>query len=266
MGVFFLAIGYLNFRFHNYLFKGTHQESFLSYYAIGYLSTYCILAAFAYLLFGIKESYKRNTALAEATKKRQQAELSLLKSQINPHFLFNTLNTIYLSALKKEEKVPEMILKLSDSFRYLIHEGQNDFVSLEQEIRHLKDYIDLQQERYKGKIKVDCVVDIDDPEQQIAPLLLMTFVENMFKYASMLKGKQHLLKIRILLRECRFMFYCENPFSENAKKDMDSNWRESGIGLATTRKRLTLLYPGKHELQLTAENQTYQVTLNMQLC
>jgi two-component system LytT family sensor kinase len=250
---------------HNWLFKGTHSASFLSYYAIGYISTYIILALFAYVLYSIKESYKKQVALEDAYRKKQQAELAGLKSQINPHFLFNTLNTIYSSALKKDDKTAEMILKLSDTFRYVLHEGQNEYVSLKKEITHLKDYISLQEERLLDKINIDFSVNIDNHEQDIAPLLLISFVENAFKYTSLLRDSQHLIKIKITLKDNAFSFYCENPYNEKAEKDIDTNWKKSGIGIANTKKRLEYLYPNNHQLHIIDDNRLFKVTLNIQL-
>lgn len=263
--ILYCAVGYLNLNVHNWLFKGTHEESFLSYYAISYISTYIILSLFAYVLYSIKESYKKQAALEDAYRKKQQAELSGLKSQINPHFLFNTLNTIYSSALKKDQKTAEMILKLSDNFRYFLHEGQNEYVSLKKEIAHLKDYISLQEERLTSKLNIEFSTDIDNYKQEIAPLLLISFVENAFKYTSLLRSSQHLIKIRITLKDNAFTFYCENPFNENAEKDIDANWKESGIGIANTKKRLEYLYPNNHELHTENLNKLFIVTLNIQL-
>jgi len=263
--ILFCALGYLNLNVHNWLFSGTHNKSFLSYYAIGYISTYTVLSLFAYVLHSIKESYKKQAALEDANRKKKQAELSGLKSQINPHFLFNTLNTIYSSALKKDEKTAEMILKLSDNFRYVLHEGQNEYVSLKKEITHLKDYISLQEERLSNKINIDFSVNIDNYKQDITPLLLISFVENAFKYTSLLRGPQHRIKIKITLKCNVFTFYCENPFNENTEKDIDANWKESGIGIVNTKKRLEYLYPNNHQLHIIDDNRLFKVTLNIQL-
>jgi len=263
--ILFCTVGYLNLKIHNWLFKGTHSASFLSYYAIGYISTYTILSLFAYVLYSIKELYRKQAALEDANKKKQHAELSGLKSQINPHFLFNTLNTIYSSALKKDDKTAEMILKLSDSFRYVLHEGKNEYVSLKKEIEHLKDYVSLQEERLSSKLNIEFSTDIDNYKQDIAPLLLISFVENAFKYTSLLRGSQHLIKIRITLKDNAFSFYCENPFNENAEKDIDANWKESGIGIANTKKRLEYLYLNNHQLHTENLHNLFKVTLNIQL-
>lgn len=264
MVIFFCVIGYFNLIVHNWLFKGTHVEVFW-YYALGYISTYTILTLFAYVLYSIKEAYKKQVRLEEVIKEKQQAELSGLKAQINPHFLFNTLNAIYANALKKDDKTPEMILRLSDSFRYMLHEGQKERVSLKKEIIHLNDYINLQQERLSDKIKVDLSVNIDNYEQEIAPLLLISFLENAFKYTSLLRNSQHLIKINISLKDKTFKFQCENPLSENVKNNMNENWKESGIGLTNTKKRLQYLYPNKHDLKINTYNSIYKVTLQMHL-
>ena len=119
---------------------------------------------------------------------------------------------IYVNALKKDDKTPDLILKLSDSFRYLLHEGQKTEVPVQQEILHLKDYINLQQERLLRKVKVDFTAKIDSETTFIAPLLLIAFVENAFKYASILKGENHLISIHIQLRDNHLIFRCQNPF------------------------------------------------------
>ena len=263
--ILFCIVGYFNLKVHNWLFKGTHSASFLSYYAIGYISTYTILSLFAYMLYSIKESYKRQITLEDAIRKKQQAELSSLKSQINPHFLFNTLNTIYSSALKKDEKTAEMILKLSDNFRYVLYEGQNEYVSLKKEIAHLKDYISLQKVRLSDKVNIDFSVDIDNYVQDITPLLLISFIENAFKYTSLLRGSQHLIKIKITLKDNAFTFYCENSFNEKTEDNIDINWKESGIGIINTKKRLEYLYPDSHKLHTIDDNRLFKVTLNIQL-
>ncbi|MDO5970868.1 histidine kinase [Flavivirga aquimarina] len=263
--ILFCILGYLNLNVHNWLFSGTHEKSFLSYYAIGYISTYTVLSLFAFVLYSIKESYKKQAELEEANRKKQQAELSGLKSQINPHFLFNTLNTIYSSAIKKENKTAEMILKLSDSFRYVLHEGQNEYVSLKKEITHIKDYISLQEERLSNKLNIEFSTSIDNYEQDISPLLLISFVENAFKYTSLLRGSQHQIKIRITLKDKVFAFLCENPFNRNAEEEIDANWKECGIGIANTKKRLKYLYPNNHQLHIEELNKLFKVTLNIQL-
>ncbi len=257
----FCGIGYLNLKTHNWIFEGTHTEAFW-YYSLGYISTYTILALFAYVLYSLKEGYKNRLELDKANLERHQAELASLKSQINPHFLFNTLNTIYSSALKKDDKTPEMILKLSDSFRYVLHEGQKQTVKLEQEINHLNDYISLQQERLRDKVIVEFLTEIDNKKQEIVPLLLISFIENAFKNTSFLKGKDHLIKIRIALKNNMFSFYCENPY---VIEKNDQSVKESGIGISNTKKRLLHVYPKRHILNIDRSHNIFKVTLQIHL-
>jgi len=260
----FCIVGYLNLKVHSLIVGGTHSEAFW-YYSLSYISTYTILTLFAYVLSSIKVAYKNQVDLEEANSKKHQAELAGLKAQINPHFLFNTLNTIYSSALKKDDKTPELILKLSDNFRYMLHEGQADSVQVKQEINHLKDYVSLQQERLRERVVIDFSTDIDDSEQRIAPLLLISFIENAFKYISLLKGNNHIVKIRISLSENIFRFYCENPFMAEVKHNIDKNFKESGIGIINTKKRLEYLYPNQHILNINKSDMLFKVTLQLQL-
>lgn len=218
-----------------------------------------------FALHSIKKLYAKQLELDTTKQEKQQAELSALKAQINPHFLFNTLNNIYANALKKDEKTPDLILKLSSSFRYVLHEGQKEKVTLSHEITHVKDYISLQEERLSTKIQADFFEDIDNPKTEIAPLLLIPFVENAFKYTSILKGKNHRIRIRAVLKRDQFSFYCENPYNENKKPEIDANWQESGIGIKNTQRRLQLLYPERYQLQIKKENNVFKVILTISL-
>ena len=149
------------------------------------------ISLFFFAWFSIKKLYMKQLEIETITTKEQQAQINMLKGQINPHFLFNTLNTIYASALEKDDMTPDLILKLSDNFRYLLHEGQKNEVPLNSEIQHLKDYVKLQKERWASKVVVKWHETIDEYMQKIPPLLLISFVENAFKYSSMLTGKNH---------------------------------------------------------------------------
>ncbi|WP_103068199.1 sensor histidine kinase [Aquimarina sediminis] len=214
-------------------------------------------------IYSMKKLYKKQYELDTLNKEKRRSELQALKAQVNPHFLFNTLNTIYSSALKKEDKTAEMILKLSGNFRYLLHEGQKEEVPIKKEIRHIKDYVSLQEERLSSKVKVDFNVTIDNVEQNIAPLLLISFIENAFKYTSLLKGSNHNIIIRIELKDGVFGFCCINPYNRTIEEDIDNEWKESGIGISNTKKRLQHLYPNKHELQIDDKEDVFKVTLKI---
>ncbi len=235
------------------------------YVVIERIVNYTTFAIVFFALFSIKQLYKKQQEIKAIARKEQQAQLRLLKRQLNPHFLFNTLNTIYASALEKKDKTPDLILKLSDSFRYVLHEGQKSSVTLEKEISHLKDYINLQKERLTDKVEVLWQENIDNYEQLIPPLLLISFVENAFKYSSMLAGENHTIKIKIGLADKNFSFYCENFFRDQVHEEMDANWKESGIGIQNTRRRLELLFPDRHTIEIDTDDHLFRVKLQVKL-
>lgn len=227
--------------------------------------TYVSFGIVFFAIYSVKDLYRKQARIDTLSQEKNEAELKALKAQMNPHFLFNTLNTIYANALKKDDKTPDLILKLSDSFRYLLHEGQKEFVTIEQEILHIEDYIKLQQERLSRKVVVDFSSELDAKIQLIAPLLLIVFVENAFKYTSVLKGDEHPIKIKISLKKGELLFQCQNPFDEKAQTELDTTWKESGVGIQSTQKRLDLLYPEKHQLMIKKEKNIFTVRLKIQL-
>lgn len=229
------------------------------------LLTHVSFGIIFFTLFSIKNIYRQQRSLEVLQQEKNRAEMKALKAQINPHFLFNTLNTIYANALKKEENTPELILKLSDGFRYLFHEGQQEQVSLQREVQHLKDYIHLQEERLADKVKVTFSTEIEYSEKQIAPLLLIPFVENAFKYTSLLKGKNHQINIAIAASETDFSFHCVNPFNTAGQQEVDLGWATSGVGITNVKKRLALLYPERHHLEIAEEQNRYSIKLAIQL-
>ncbi len=244
---------------HHFHFKIAHPWHAFFVTLIRHIS----FSLFIFALFAIKHMYKKQREIEDISSKEQQAQLRLLKSQINPHFLFNTLNTIYASALEQDEMTPDLILKLSDNFRYILHEGQKNTVPIEKEVIHIKDYIDLQEKRLSDKIAMNWQENIDNYQQHIPPLLLISFVENAFKYSSMLVGKSHNININLSLDNKQLNFFCENHYSLD--QDIDKNWKESGIGIQNTKKRLELLFPNKHHLSIKTENKIYTVNLSLSL-
>jgi len=193
---------------------------------------------------------------AEADK--ASAELSFLKAQINPHFLFNTLNNIYTLTLMKDDNAPDSIMKLSNIMRYVTDDAMTDFVPLQQEVDCINDYIELQRLRIgeKTTVAVETSGDIDD--KKVPPLILMTFVENVFKYGI---SKHHRSNITIKLNgdNTGITFFCQNSiFPEKDEK------RRVGIGLKNTKQRLEHLYPNKHILDINTDNQLYTVKLILQ--
>jgi two-component system LytT family sensor kinase len=192
---------------------------------------------------------------AEAEK--ANAELSFLKAQINPHFLFNTLNNIYTLAITNNPNTAESIMKLSNIMRYVTDEVTENFVGLQSEIDCITDYIDLQRLRLGSKTTVNFNITGTIAQQKIAPLLFMTFVENVFKYGV---SKQHESAIDINLHIAGdiITFMCVNPIFERKE-----HIERTGIGIVNTKQRLEHLYPGKHVLNIADDNDQFTVVLTL---
>lgn len=198
---------------------------------------------------------EKRAILSEADK--AQAELSFFKAQINPHFLFNTLNNIYAMAVSQSENTAPSIMKLSRMMRYITEEATEDFVPLADEVACLENYIDLQKLRLNGKTKVTFTHDGDFEDIKIAPLILMTFVENAFKYGVSNRFENE-IAIRLKTRDEGILFTCMNQIFEPATEN-----ERQGIGIANTRKRLEFLYTGQYELGITHERDRFMVRLRL---
>jgi two-component system LytT family sensor kinase len=189
---------------------------------------------------------------------RLSAELSFLKSQINPHFLFNSLNSIYSLAYQRSETTPEAILKLSEIMRYMLYECNDNKVALTKELQYLQNYIDLQKIRFGKKSYIDFKVNGKVEHQQIAPLLLIAFIENAFKHGI---ANDPIAPIQLLIDVDaeHLHFYIRNKKHNNNRDTM------GGIGLTNVKRRLDLLYPGKYNLDITENENTYTCELSLVL-
>ncbi|HPG10257.1 MAG TPA: sensor histidine kinase [Chitinophagaceae bacterium] len=194
----------------------------------------------------------------EAEAEKVSAELSFLKSQINPHFLFNTLNNIYSMALTKNENTAPSIMKLSNIMRYVTDDAAEDFVLLESEIDCIKDYIDLQRLRSGKKTNVILELNNNVKEAKIPPLILMTFVENAFKYGISNHEASEIV-MRISSGNNVISFFCQNKLFES-KKNIERN----GIGISNAKRRLQHLYPDKYSLEIARDNGLFTVELRLQ--
>lgn len=193
----------------------------------------------------------------------RENELQFLKSQINPHFLFNNLNTLYSYALENSEHTATTILKLSSVLRYMLYDCKEDYVQLSKEIKHLKDYSSLNKLRIgnRGKVFLNTNISLTN-DTVIAPLILMVFLENAFKHSTTSQSENIFIEINIdttLNRTLRFN--CKNNYEPLTKKDP----KASGIGLKNVKKRLQLLYPKAHVLKIYDEKNMYEVALTLNL-
>lgn len=197
--------------------------------------------------------YKAETA-------RHQAELSNLKGQINPHFLFNTLNSIYALAVKQDAATADAILNLSGLMRYVIKDAKDNRIPLWRELEYIENYIDLQRSRLGNTAVIDFAVDADnEAAANIAPLVLISFIENAFKYGVNPEVPSAIF-VRITVSKNLL-----NLLVHNSKVAVPQDVFSSGIGISNTRERLELLYPGKHQLNITEDVHNYQVNLSINL-
>lgn len=184
-------------------------------------------------------------------------ELHYLKKQIHPHFLFNTLNTIYGFALKQSKDTPEIILKLSNLLDYILYQVNKPKVSLKEEVLHIKEYIELEKIRFQDTLNISFKSDVISDEIQVSPMLLIPFVENAFKHGSLIDGFLT-VEITISLNENEFGFSIKNTVLEN-----DENQNMEGIGLENIKKRLSLLYKNNHQLQIENRDNWFMINLKI---
>ena len=218
---------------------------------------YSIYLYIAVILFSIL--LKVRDRLYQLQKEKIDAELSSLKSQINPHFLFNTLNSIYALAVKGDEKTADAVINLAGLMRYMIKEAHGDRISLQKELDYLTNYVELQKARLRETAAVSLSIKGHAGTLEIAPLILITFVENAFKYGI---NPDMESKITIDIEIHEDMLYL-SVF--NTKVLISSLDLSTGIGLANTRSRLEKLYFMEHGLEITDEKDFYKIFLSIHL-
>ncbi len=194
----------------------------------------------------------------EAELKLREAELKLLKGQIHPHFLFNTLNNAYSLAIEKSDKTADVIIKLADMFSFLTYDCNSDRVDLTKDIQFVNNYLDLQSIRYDS-CSISMKVTGNTDNLQIAPMILHTFIENSFKHGAENVSGKAWIKINAKINERTLSFSVSN--SKCHKNDGEGN----GIGLTNASRRLELLYPKRHELIIQDQNEIYSVFLRIEL-
>jgi hypothetical protein len=217
------------------------------------------LFLFLVVLF-VSLTLRINERLRKTEKQRMNAELSYLRAQINPHFLFNTLNSIYSLALQKSDKTATAVVKLSAMMRYVTTEAHNDLVSLDKEFTYTSNYIELQKIRLGGTVETDYTTSGSTEGKQIAPLLLIPFVENAFKHG-VNPEENSAIKIALSIQGNELHLQVINHKVKNASPDEEG----SGTGIENARQRLNLLYPNRHLLTITDGEEDYKVSLHINL-
>jgi LytS/YehU family sensor histidine kinase len=204
---------------------------------------------------------KAQRRLGQMVKEKAEAELNFLKSQINPHFLFNSLNSVYFLIDKENTEARQALHKFSDMLRYQLYECNDDKIPIEKEISYLQDYVDLQKLRREIHDEVQFTCSETVKGFSIEPLLLMPFVENSFKHLSHYSnGKKNLVKINADRVNGEFNFSVVNTIEHNSTKHP-----VGGIGLKNVKRRLELLYTGKHDLQIKESGDLFKVDLKIEI-
>ncbi len=235
-------------------------DIFFEYYLISLIS---IVIVFIFLswLARVTENLVINTVKKEQLEKQAvEAELYYLKSQINPHFLFNTLNNIHTLVYKQAPAAPDAVMQLASLMRYMIYESNAPMVPLSREMEYLQDYVSLQQLRYKQGPVVHLKVEGAIETCHIAPLLFIHLLENAYKHSPARLNPGD-LKMRVEVKGDILSFSVQNPVSKNPTRAFDE---PGGIGLPNVRKRLSLLYPGQHTLEIQRLPETFSILLTIQ--
>jgi Histidine kinase len=210
-----------------------------------------IIGVISSLLFAI------NIRLQKVEKDKMKSELSFLKAQINPHFLFNTLNSIYALAIKKSDKTADAVVQLSELMRYIITNANDDVIALEKEINYIHNFVELQKTRLGNTVKINYRVEGTPFGKCITPLILISFVENAFKHG-VNPNQDSEICIHISIVSDYLTLFVSNTKVESIVSD-------SGIGLQNTIERLTLLYPNNHILKIEDKPETYLITLTLKV-
>lgn len=242
----------------------THKSEFYysSRFAIGTFVTSVLVSAFVALLRFFSEWRDLEEQRKELKNEKLIAELKFLKNQVNPHFLFNTLNNLYSLAYSQSPKTTEVISRLSQMMRYMVYDSNHDLVPLEKEIDYMQNYISLEKLRLNEVIPITFEIEGDPVQKKIAPLLLIPFLENAFKHGVSNGNPNSWVKARLVANGSQLHFEVTNSRLNHQGTAGASN---SGIGLENVRKRLDLKYPGLYNLKISSTDSQFSANLDIQL-
>jgi len=250
--------------FANYQVKAMVPVSFDVLSLIVGLYFICLIAV---AIKQIKRAFFMQQENAELEKRKldielklKDAELKLLKAQIHPHFLFNTLNNLYGLALEKSDMAPDLVLRLSGLLDYMLYQCNQSKVSLLDEINQLYNYIEIEQLRYGERLRLEINQSGDAGNLQIAPMLLLPFIENAFKHGVSKQISHPFILVNIIIQASQLVLNIENSFDKSFEKEQEYS---KGIGLNNVKKRLEMLYPEKYTLLISSEEMTFKVTLKI---
>ena len=265
-GVMLLAIG-LNFLTFNYLSDLLFPDYyFIAYYGfwdiLQFMIVYVSVTSLLKLSKGWFKFLETKQKLSRLEREKLDAELAALKSQVNPHFLFNSLNNLYSLALDGDARTPGIILRLSEMMRYLLYESNVPEVPLTKEVEHLQNFVEMQRLRVGEKAKISFEMEGEPEGLEVAPLLFLPLVENGFKHGIKGETEGAFIFIRLEISPNQLIFKIEN---NKGTVDEVEKHGSRGVGLQNLRRRLELIYPGKHELKVVDGIQIFSVVLKINL-
>lgn len=239
------------------------EHTQFNYFFYTIITLYLNNVFLAMLIGLVRNRIKNNLQIAQTALAQSKTELQLIQAQFSPHFLFNTLNNLYGLSITEHEKVPGLLLKLSSLLRYSVYEAKESFVPLPEELNFLNNYIEFEKIRLGERLFLTMELeDIRDNSILVAPLLLITFVENAFKHSK--NNEDERIFIHIVLRTTpdTFIFSVQNSYTpQNIPKAQSAS--HSGFGLDSVKKRLNLLYPDHYDLKITSSEKIFSVTLTL---
>ena len=249
------------FKYPVYFNKDISISHFCIYtFSSDFINIYFVVALAISLLF-VKNWYVKQKENQLLVQKHKEAELSLIKAQLNPHFLFNTLNNLYALATKKSAEVPGVIMQVSDLLNYVLYECDTKWVSLKKEIAFLKNYIELEKLRFGSRLSCELNIELEKDEYYIAPMVLISFVENCFKHGVSNVRQNPFVNINVMVKNNTLYFSSENSLSNKMKeKELDY---QQGIGIKNTKKRLEYIYHDNYTLEIDDSEQVYKVSLKI---
>jgi len=245
-----------------HVFKGRVQPVFSTLYFNSLLNIFIWVEL---IVMGkmIADRIYNQQKLALMEQERIKHELDFLKAQINPHALFNSLNTIYGHIDKNNQTARNILLKFSGLLRYQLYDCNEEKISLEKEVEFIRNYISFQQIRKEKNLEVAVDIHIGEGNYTIAPLLLVILIENAFKFVSSFADKENKIEIRLCAADKMFNFYVTNTTQH--RQPLPSLITDSGIGLTNLKRRLELLYQGKYTLEFNQETDRYEASLKLEL-
>jgi two-component system, LytTR family, sensor kinase len=252
-----------------FILKGTAQmlpvsnlltDFFYQFFNVYVVVIFGCLSTIAIQVLG--DQLMSQTHNAQLQKEKAQTELRFLKAQINPHFLFNSINSIFAHIDKSNVQAREIVLKFSDMLRYQLYECNIDFINFEKELAYLNNYVELQRLRKEEDLDVLVETKGDMHGFEIAPILLVPFIENAFKFASSHEAKKNYLRIALERQNGYFSFNCINTKDSITSRNL---LEEGGIGISNVKRRLELIYHNRHELDIRNDDDVFEVNLKIKI-